>query len=45
MMGIGLVLAVSGLAGAAFATEVWHLVLTQGILYSLGGSQWYCVGF
>lgn len=39
LMYLGLGICVSGLLGAAFATEVWHLILTQGVLYSVGGSK------
>ncbi|KAG8686256.1 hypothetical protein FRC09_014254 [Ceratobasidium sp. 395] len=37
LMYAGLVICVAALLGAAFATEVWHLILTQGVLYSIGG--------
>ncbi|KAF8608595.1 MFS general substrate transporter [Ceratobasidium sp. AG-I] len=40
-MYVGLVLCVSGLLGAAFATKVWHLIMTQGVLYSVGGTILY----
>jgi MFS family permease len=38
-MMLGVVLCVAGLLGAAFATEPWQLMLTQGAIYSLGGSE------
>ncbi|KAJ3788249.1 MFS general substrate transporter [Lentinula aff. detonsa] len=38
---LGVILCVSGLVGAAFSTKVWHLIITQGILYSIGGSLLY----
>jgi MFS family permease len=38
---VGTVLCVTGLLGAAFSTKPWQLVLTQGVLYSLGGSLLY----
>ncbi|ELU42636.1 autophagocytosis associated domain-containing protein [Rhizoctonia solani AG-1 IA] len=37
MMRAGAVLCVAAMIGAAFSTRVWHLLLTQGILYSIGG--------
>lgn len=39
MMWLGTLLCVVALLGAAFATQVWHLILTQGIIYSVGGSE------
>ncbi|KAF8608593.1 MFS general substrate transporter [Ceratobasidium sp. AG-I] len=41
LMRFGAVLCVVSLLGAAFATQVWHLILTQGILYSVGGTILY----
>ncbi|KAE9398983.1 MFS general substrate transporter [Gymnopus androsaceus JB14] len=38
---LGVVLCVSGLVGAAFSTKIWQLIITQGIMYSLGGSLLY----
>jgi drug/metabolite transporter (DMT)-like permease len=38
VMGLGVVFCVTGLIGAAFATQPWQLVLTQGAIYALGGS-------
>ncbi|KAF9065349.1 major facilitator superfamily domain-containing protein [Rhodocollybia butyracea] len=38
---LGITLCVSGLTGAAFSTKNWHLIITQGIMYSLGGSLLY----
>ncbi|KAG8974338.1 hypothetical protein FRC05_007644 [Tulasnella sp. 425] len=38
---IGLVLCVLGLVGAGFATRPVHLVVTQGIIYSIGGNLLY----
>lgn len=32
---------VSALVAASFATEVWHLIITQGIFYAIGGSLLY----
>lgn len=37
----GLALAVLGIALSSLATEVWHLMLTQGILYAIGGGLLY----
>lgn len=37
--GLGLLLA--GLIGASFANTVWQLILTQGVLYGLGGGLHY----
>ena len=37
-MAIGTILAPLGLVLASYATELWHLYLTQGILFGLGGS-------
>ncbi|KAK7467602.1 hypothetical protein VKT23_004655 [Stygiomarasmius scandens] len=41
VMMLGVVLCVSGLLGAAFATAPWQLILTQGAIFSLGGSLLY----
>jgi len=38
---IGLMLIVMALVSSSFATKVWHLILTQGILYALGGTLLY----
>ncbi|CAE6430123.1 unnamed protein product [Rhizoctonia solani] len=38
MMRTGAVLCVVAIIGAAFSTRVWQLLLTQGILYSIGGT-------
>ncbi|KAF9920777.1 hypothetical protein FBU30_009287 [Linnemannia zychae] len=38
---VGVVVMTLSLAAAAFATQVWQLYLTQGILYGLGGSLTY----
>lgn len=37
----GLAVILIGLVGASFANQVWHLILTQGIIYGLGGSLHY----
>jgi hypothetical protein len=39
--GFGLGLVVVALLASSFATKVWHLILTQGIMYALGGSMLY----
>ncbi|RAL67054.1 hypothetical protein DID88_007834 [Monilinia fructigena] len=50
---VGLAIVLVALVAASFATEVWHLVVTQGVLYAVGGSllysptmfyldQWFC---
>ncbi|KAJ7646749.1 MFS general substrate transporter [Roridomyces roridus] len=41
LMALGVVFCVAGLVGAAFATEPWQLVLTQGVIYAVGGSFLY----
>ncbi|KAE9395387.1 MFS general substrate transporter [Gymnopus androsaceus JB14] len=38
---LGVILCVSGLVAAAFSTKIWQLIITQGIIYSLGGSLLY----
>ncbi|KAJ8080610.1 hypothetical protein PM082_017444 [Marasmius tenuissimus] len=40
-MGVGYIICLAGLVGAAFSVEAWHLVVTQGVLFSLGGSILY----
>ena len=37
----GLVITLFALVGSSFATRVWHLILTQGVLYAVGGSILY----
>ncbi len=37
-MYVGVVLCIAGLVGAAFAKKAWHLILTQGVTYAVGGS-------
>lgn len=34
---IGLVVLIIALVSSSFSTAVWHLILTQGILYGIGG--------
>ena len=38
---VGLVIVLIALVAASFATEVWHLIVTQGFLYAIGGSLLY----
>lgn len=38
MMVAGSLIMVAGLVAASFATQVWHLALTQGFVLGLGGS-------
>jgi hypothetical protein len=38
----GLPLMAAALIGASFANNVTHLILTQGVLFALGGSIVYC---
>ncbi|KAF5373761.1 hypothetical protein D9758_000934 [Tetrapyrgos nigripes] len=38
---VGLFLCLGGLLGAAFAREPWQLILTQGVIYAIGGSLLY----
>lgn len=35
----GLVVSVIGIIGSAFATKPWHLIVTAGIFYPLGGGE------
>lgn len=35
-LGVGIVLETIGLLGASWASEIWHLFLTQGIAFGLG---------
>ncbi|KAJ7091979.1 MFS general substrate transporter [Mycena belliarum] len=41
LMALGVVFCVTGLIGAAFVSQPWQLVLTQGVIYALGGSFLY----
>ena len=38
---VGLAIIIASLIGGSFATQVWHLIVTQGILYAVGGSLLY----
>ena len=38
---LGLVIACVGIVSSSFATRVWHLLLTQGILYAVGACMLY----
>jgi MFS family permease len=37
----GLAIIIIGLIASSFSTTVWHLILTQGVLYAIGGSLLY----
>lgn len=37
----GLVIVLVALIAASFATQIWHLIVTQGLLYAIGGSLLY----
>ena len=37
----GLAIVISAITLSSFATSVWHLILTQGILYAIGGGFLY----
>ncbi|KAL9583778.1 MAG: hypothetical protein Q9212_002516 [Teloschistes hypoglaucus] len=39
---VGLVINATAIIAASFATKVSHLILTQGILYAIGGVMVYC---
>ncbi|KAJ7467154.1 MFS general substrate transporter [Mycena latifolia] len=41
LMSLGVAFCVTGLIGAAFVSQPWQLVLTQGVIYALGGSFLY----
>ncbi|KZV92632.1 MFS general substrate transporter [Exidia glandulosa HHB12029] len=41
MMLSGLFISTAALVGAAFSTEPWQLLLTQGVVFSIGGSALY----
>lgn len=38
---VGLVIILIALVAASFATQIWHLIITQGVLYAIGGSLSY----
>ena len=38
---IGLAIACVGILSSAFATKVWHLILTQGVLFPIGACMLY----
>ena len=38
---LGLPIAVAALLASSFATRTWHLILTQGVLYGVGGMLFY----
>ena len=37
----GLIVVIAALIASSFSTKVWHLLLTQGIMYAIGGSFLY----
>jgi hypothetical protein len=37
----GLIVVTTALVASSFSTQVWHLILTQGCLYAVGGSFLY----
>lgn len=39
--GIGLGIITIALVISSFSTRVWHLILTQGVMYAIGGSLLY----
>lgn len=39
--GIGLGIIAMALVASSFSTRVWHLILTQGVLYAIGGTLLY----
>ncbi|KAI8577454.1 hypothetical protein K450DRAFT_251711 [Umbelopsis ramanniana AG] len=41
LIGLGCLLMCLGLILAGFSTQVWHLYLTQGVMFGLGGSAMY----
>lgn len=38
---LGLVICATGLVASSFATRVWQVILTQGVLYAIGGGLLY----
>ena len=38
---LGLIIITIALIGSSFSTAVWHLIVTQGVLYAIGGSLLY----
>jgi MFS family permease len=38
---VGLAIITLALIGSSFSTEVWHLIVTQGVLYAIGGCLLY----
>ena len=38
---LGLGISASALIAASFSTRIWHLILTQGVLYAVGGTMLY----
>ncbi|KAH9214100.1 major facilitator superfamily domain-containing protein [Leptodontidium sp. 2 PMI_412] len=38
---VGLIIAAGALVASSFSTQVWHLIITQGVMYAIGGSLLY----
>lgn len=38
---VGLVIIIIALVSSSFADRIWHLILTQGVMYAVGGSMLY----
>jgi MFS family permease len=38
---VGLAIVVASLVASSFAIDLWHLILTQGVLYGIGGNLLY----
>lgn len=38
---VGLAIIIVALVASSFATRVWHLILTQGVMYAIGGGMLY----
>lgn len=38
---VGLFIATGALVASSYSTQVWHLIITQGVLYAIGGSLLY----
>ena len=38
---VGLAVVATSLVASSFAIRVWHLILTQGVLYGIGGNLLY----
>ncbi len=38
---VGLAIIIVALVASSFATRVWHLIMTQGVIYAVGGGLLY----